>query len=261
MKEAQEEVARRLRPVTAFYLREARLLIEKAEGERDRLEALISRRLNGEPLSRILGEAEFWSLPFVLSHATLEPRPDSEILVETALKIFPEKQARLRLCDLGTGSGCLLVSLLHERPHAFGIGVDLSFKALETARGNAVRNGTGERAAFVQAHWCAGLFASFDLVVSNPPYIARSVLSALAPEVCDHDPVLALDGGEDGLCAYRLLLDQVPAILAENGRFLVEIGYDQGESVPHLARMSGWRIEAIIPDYAGHPRVVIMNRS
>jgi release factor glutamine methyltransferase len=228
--------------------------------KQNELDAVIKRRLNHEPLSRILGEAEFWSLPFEVSKDTLEPRPDSETLVEAALKYAPYPDAHLKILDLGTGSGCLLIALLHERQKAFGIGVDRSMGALQTARRNAKLNHVADRAYFLQGDWAASINAEFDLVISNPPYISTSVVETLQPEVINHDPRLALDGGADGLNAYRTIFQNLGKLLKKTGYGLVEIGYDQGVSVPALAREYGLVVLDVINDLAHHPRVVLLQR-
>ncbi|MGX7709096.1 peptide chain release factor N(5)-glutamine methyltransferase [Methylobacterium sp. Gmos1] len=220
-----------------------------------RLDAFLARRAAGEPVARIIGAWEFWGLPFGLSPETLVPRPDTETLVEAALALKPEGPHRI--ADLGTGSGCILVALLTEWPRAFGLGLDRSTGALRTARANAARNGVAERAAFAAGDWAAPLAGPFDLVVANPPYIASAVIAGLSGEVRDHDPRLALDGGPDGLDAYRAILAEVPRILAPGGHLLVEIGYDQEESLRRLAAAHDLAAE-VRRDLAGHPRVVAM---
>lgn len=223
-----------------------------------------ARRLAGEPVARILGEWEFWGLPFRLSPGTLVPRPDTETLVEAALRLFPEPARPLRLVDLGTGSGCILVALLHERANAYGIGLDRSQDALTTARENAEANGVGARAAFLRGSWLDAVSGPFDLIVSNPPYIAGSVIPTLDAEVRAHDPVTALDGGPDGLDAYRAILSGVarrPGLLAPEGALALEIGYDQADAVAELGRAAGFSGIAVARDLAGHPRVVTLRPS
>jgi release factor glutamine methyltransferase len=225
--------------------------------EAERLQSSARRRLTREPVARILGMREFWGLPFALSPATLEPRPDTETLVDAALELVPDRSAALRLLDLGTGSGCLLVALLFELPQAAGVGVDRSLDALATARRNASRNGVGRRARFVAADWAAPLAARFDLVVSNPPYIRRSEIAGLAPEV-RHDPPAALDGGPDGLDAYRAILAEAGRLLAPDGFGAVEIGHDGAGAVAGLAREHGLAVARIVPDLGGRPRVMVL---
>jgi release factor glutamine methyltransferase len=219
-----------------------------------------ARRLAREPVARILGEREFWGLPFALSPGTLVPRPDTETVVETVLRLLPARDAPLRILDLGTGSGCLLVALLHERPRAHGIGVDRAVDALATARGNARRNGVGDRAGFVASDWASAVGGAFDLVVSNPPYIRSALVRILDPDVRDHDPAAALDGGEDGLEAYRIILREAGRLLAPGGLMALEIGYDQEESLRRLAAPLGLAVEAVERDLAGHPRCVALKR-
>ncbi|PXW55580.1 [protein release factor]-glutamine N5-methyltransferase [Methylobacterium sp. B4] len=229
-----------------------------------RLGRVAARRLAGEPVARILGEWEFWGLPFALSPETLVPRPDTESVVEAALGLFPGREHPLRLADLGTGSGCILVALLHERPDAFGLGLDRSAGALAVARNNAVANGVGARAAFLCGSWLDALKGPFDLIVSNPPYIAAPVIATLDPEVRLHDPRAALDGGVDGLDAYRAILSglaQRPDLLAPGGALVLEIGYDQGEALSAFVQDAGFAEARIGRDLAGRDRVVTLTPS
>lgn len=224
------------------------------------LEDKVRRRLAREPLARILGEREFWGLPFGLSPETLVPRPDSETVVEAALACCPDRTAPLRILDLGTGSGCLLVALLHELCRATGIGLDRSTVALRTAQRNADRNGVGRRAGFVASDWGAALDGRFDLVVANPPYIATPMLAGLAPEVRRHDPGPALDGGPDGLAAYRIILRDGRRLLAPGGTLVLEVGYDQENAVRQLGEDAALLWRRTVQDLAGHPRAVVLGR-
>jgi release factor glutamine methyltransferase len=219
-----------------------------------------ARRLNHEPVARIVGGREFWGLPFHLSPETLVPRPDTETLVETVLDLLPDRQAALRMVDFGTGSGCILVALLHELPHATGLGIDLSFGALVTARANADDNRVGKRCHFALSRWADAVSGPFDLIVSNPPYIASGVLPSLDQEVREHDPRLALDGGPDGLEPYRILLTEAERLLAPGGLLAVEIGYDQAEALSRLAKLHDLEILRIAHDLSGNPRCVAMRR-
>ena len=228
--------------------------------EADTLANFARRRLAHEPVARIVGEREFWGLPFGLSPETLVPRPDTETVVETALGLVPDRAAPLRIADFGTGSGCLLVALLHELPNAAGLGIDLSFEALVTARRNAWANGVGARAHFALSRWAEGVSGPFDLIVSNPPYIASPVIPGLDPEVRDHDPLLALDGGPDGLEPYRIILGEAGRLLAPGGLLVVEIGYDQAQDVKDLARAHGLEILNVVYDLSGSPRCVALKR-
>jgi release factor glutamine methyltransferase len=223
------------------------------------LEAALARRAAGEPVARILGAWEFWGLPFALVPETLVPRPDTETVVEAALAALPERRAPLRLLDLGTGTGCLLVALLTELPNAFGIGLDRSEAALRAARKNAQTNGVGGRARFACGDWCASLRGPFDLVVSNPPYIPAATIAGLDREVAEHDPPAALDGGADGLDAYRRILGEIGAggILAPGAPVVVEIGYDQAVDVRTIGTEAGLTFTRLAKDLAGHDRALI----
>jgi release factor glutamine methyltransferase len=230
--------------------------------EQARAEALLARRLAGEPLSRIRGEREFWSLPFRLSPATLDPRPDSETLIAAALRLFPDRQARLRILDLGTGSGCLLLSLLTEYQQAWGVGIDLAPLAAATAAANAQALGLTDRAAFLGADWTTALrtenTARFDLVVSNPPYIPAEDIAELSPEVRVYDPRLALDGGSDGLAAYQRMIPEFKRLLRPGGWGLLEIGAGQADAVADMCMKCGVLVTDVISDLAAHPRIVIV---
>jgi release factor glutamine methyltransferase len=229
--------------------------------EAETLAAFTHRRLGHEPVARIVRVREFWGLPFRLSPETLVPRPDTETVVETALDLLPDRQAPLRIVDFGTGSGCILVALLHELPRATGLGVDLSFGALVTARTNAVDNRVGGRCHFALSRWADAVSGTFDLMVSNPPYIASGVIPTLDEEVREHDPTLALDGGPDGLEPYRILLSEAGRLLAPQGLLVVEIGYDQAEDLVSLARIYGLEILRVAHDLSDNPRCIAMKRS
>jgi release factor glutamine methyltransferase len=207
-----------------------------------RIQALARRRLAREPVSRILGEKEFFSLTFALSPDVLVPRPETEILVETALHALgPEPRRGLRIADLGTGSGAILLSLLHARSDASGVGTDRSEAALRVAHDNAVRLRLAQRVAFLACDFASALGAGFDLLVSNPPYVARTDLPTLEPEVRDHDPLLALDGGPDGLAGYRRIAADAFRVLAPGGHLVVELGAGQGAAVAALFTRAGLR--------------------
>jgi len=222
---------------------------------------LIDRRAMREPVSRILGRREFWSLDFALDAATLDPRPDSETLVDAALQLIPDVTRHWRILDLGTGTGCLLLALLSERPNAWGVGLDLAPAALRVARDNARRLGLADRLALVAADWAKPLNARFDLVISNPPYIAEAELAGLAPEVTRWDPRAALVAGGDGLDAYRSILPALTRLLRPDGVAVLEIGRDQAEAVRGLAALQGLEDPRIRADLAGRPRCAIMGGS
>ena len=221
-----------------------------------RLLALAHRRLAGEPIDRLIGTAGFHGLDFALSPATLVPRPDTETVVDAVLARFAPEDAFV-FADLGVGSGAILVSILAERPHAFGVAVDLSIEALATAHRNAVANGVVERAAFLAGSYAEALApAAFDAIVSNPPYIATAEIDTLDAEVRLHDPRLALDGGADGLDAYRALAPQAASALVPGGLLAVEIGWRQGADVLSVLAADGFEDLRLLPDLAGRDRVV-----
>ena len=212
--------------------------------ESNRLEAFATRRVNGEPVARILGQKEFWGLPLKLSTATLVPRPDTETVVELALEIIRAAPPRaLRIADLGAGTGAILLALLHELPAALGVGTDISLEALRIARRNAADLGLASRAAFVACNYAAALAGPFDLIVSNPPYIRSADIAGLSPEVRDHDPRTALDGGVDGLDAYRALVPQAADRLAPGGALVVEGGKGQSGPIEALMTAAGLSVQ------------------
>ncbi|WP_321501268.1 peptide chain release factor N(5)-glutamine methyltransferase [Breoghania sp.] len=232
--------------------------------EVSRLNAHLEARLSHRPVGRILGRREFWGLEFSLSSETLEPRPDTETLVEAALDLVAARalaSAPLRILDLGTGTGAILISLLHELPHAWGLASDIQPGALETARRNAIANGVDGRAAFVCMSWMDALSGPWDLIVSNPPYIRSAVIDELDEGVRAHDPMLALDGGEDGLAPYRSVVQQAfEALSGEGAALILEIGFDQGREVSDLCRLAGFGNVMIRQDLAGCDRVVVARR-
>jgi release factor glutamine methyltransferase len=225
-----------------------------------RLENFTRRRLEGEPVARILGIKEFWGLPLKLSAETLVPRPDTETLVELALEMLranPAPNHSMRIADLGTGSGAILLAMLSELPDARGFGTDISAAALQTAEANAVHLGLADRAIFIACDYAAGLSGPFDLIVSNPPYVRSADIAGLAIEVRDHDPHLALDGGTDGLAAYRALIPQAARLLGPRGALVVEAGAGQSGQIEGLMTAVGLTPEsAPKADLAGIPRAV-----
>lgn len=229
-------------------------------GAEARLDEMVARRAGREPVSRILGRREFWSLEFALTPDTLDPRPDSEVVVAAALDAVPARHQSLRVLDLGTGSGCLLLALLSELPRATGVGVDLVPGACEAARGNAARLGLAGRARIVQGSWDAAVGERFDLVVSNPPYVPSGDIPGLAPEVARHDPQLALAGGADGLEAYRAIAEVLPGVLAPRGAAFLEIGDTQADAVSGILANQGLWIAAVHQDLGGRPRCVVAAR-
>jgi release factor glutamine methyltransferase len=219
--------------------------------------ALLKRALAHEPLSRIQGTRSFWGLDFVLSPDTLDPRPETETLVEAIVARLTDRDRTYRFLDLGTGTGCLLLALLSDYPQATGIGVDRAEGAVATARRNAERLGCADRVSFEIADWGAGLEGRFDIVVSNPPYIETGEIPRLPLEVRDFDPRLALDGGTDGLAVYRRIAGDLPRLLAPGGIFVCEIGMGQEMPVTQILAGHGLAVEAVVPDLAGIARCVV----
>ncbi|WP_297368683.1 peptide chain release factor N(5)-glutamine methyltransferase [Acidocella sp.] len=246
--------------------REARLLLMHAlsctqagliahdEVDQARYAPLLARRETHEPLAYITGHKEFWGLDFLVSPATLIPRPDTETLIEAVLDSGLEPATML---DLGTGTGCLLLAMLHERPHAFGVGIDLNPKAAALAAQNAARLGLGARAAFLAGSWADALDARFDLILSNPPYIEHATIPSLMPDVAGFEPVLALDGGADGLTAYRAILKALPRLLAPAGLCVLELGAGQYPALAALAAAAGFAT-TVKPDLSGIDRAALV---
>lgn len=227
--------------------------------QEEQLEAIVARRIAGEPVARIAGEKEFWSRPFRLGTETLVPRPETETLIEASLALFPDRDAALNVLDLGTGSGILLAAILLERPNAKGVGLDKSEAALLVARDNLDRLGVGARARWVHGDWAAARGERYDLILSNPPYIPSKDIAALAREVREHEPRLALDGGLDGCDAYRAIIAELPQLLSEQGAVVLELGIGQEAAVADIARGQGLVVAgAAKPDLAGIPRALIL---
>lgn len=220
----------------------------------------ITRRLKHEPVSRILGHREFWSLDFTVTAATLDPRPDTETLVEAVLAQLPDRQAPRRLADFGTGTGCILLALLTELPQSYGVGIDRSAEAARVAAGNAVSLGLAGRTGFVIGDWAESVAGGFDVVVSNPPYIPSAQIERLDAEVADYDPLTALDGGADGLDAYRHLAPEFARMLKPGGLAAFEIGQGQDRDVAALCQAAGLQVIEIRSDLAGIGRAVIARK-
>ena len=209
------------------------------EHERASLESQLARRAAHEPVSRIVGHRHFWTLNLSVTPDTLDPRPDTETLIEAAVAAIPDRKTPLTVLDLGTGTGALLIALLSEYPEATGIGVDLSPGALAVAKANAEAHGVGDRVAFRRGSWADGVDGPFDLIVSNPPYIEQGDLAGLPPEVREHDPMLALDGGADGLDAYRAIVPALSRLMMGSSLAILEIGAGQGDDVVAIAEAIG----------------------
>ncbi len=229
--------------------------------DRARFAALAARRAAREPLAYITGQRGFWTLDLAVNPDTLVPRADSETLVEAALAALPDRDAVVRILDLGTGSGCLLLAALSEFGRAFGVGVDLSPGAALAAARNARSCGLADRSAFVVGDWAAPLGSGFDLVLCNPPYIASADLPALMPEVARHEPHEALDGGPSGLDCYATLLPALPALLRPGGVAVLELGQGQSQDVAALAERAGLTQLATRQDLAGIARALVLGEA
>jgi release factor glutamine methyltransferase len=243
---------------------EARWLIEEAAGDAVRLEAMVARRLAGEPVDRVIGRRGFWTLDIKVTPDVLSPRSDTETIVRAVLQDVEQRQATLkplRILDLGTGSGAILLALLAALPMADGLGIDISEAALAVARENAERNGLSARASFRLGHWASNLEGQFDIIVSNPPYIPAADIAGLEPEVRDFDPHVALDGGEDGLEPYRIILSQITPLLAPEGLVAFEFGQGQGPDVGAIARSNGFDVFCFSDDLNGIQRIVNLIQS
>jgi len=228
--------------------------------EMDRVNEVAARRLNREPVARILGHKEFWNLTLTINEAVLVPRPETETIVEAALESIDARGLRsgaIRILDIGTGSGALLLALLSESPNAFGVGIDLDADALRVARDNANRLGFERRTMLVKGNYADAVAGGFDLVVANPPYVATDEIATLAPEVRDHDPILALDGGADGLRAYRAIATAADRLLSPEAHLIVEIGIGQSAAVSALFAKAGLDTQPDVrSDLAGIPRAL-----
>lgn len=244
---------------------EAAQLISQSERvltpeQQARLEALAARRLAREPMSQILGYRDFWKDRFIVTRDVLTPRPDSETLIEAVLEALPDSDAPLTILDLGTGSGCLLLSLLREYPRALGIGIDISEAAARIARQNATALGLSGRSLFVVSHWMQALQMPFDMIISNPPYIERGQKDALDPEVKDYEPEGALYAGEDGLEAYSHMIAKLPALMKRHGVAVIELGAGQAGAVGALAQQHGLNVCECHADLGGIDRAMVLSK-
>ena len=224
---------------------------------------LTSRRANGEPLQYITGHQEFYGLDFEVNHDVLIPRPETELLVETALGLIGDSDSAPSICDVGTGSGCIIISLLHERQKARGLAIDISTAAVRLALRNAIRHQVSERTSFMVADGFTAFRknkVSFDLIVSNPPYIVDRDFPELQREVREHEPRMALTSGDDGLTMIRRLLNEAPLFLVDSGYMLFEIGYDQRVAVEQLIDAQVWTVVAVRNDLQGIPRAVTLQK-
>ena len=242
-----------------FLISHAEVLLTTEEWEH--YEQVVQRRASGEPLQYITGAQDFFGLEFIVTRDVLIPRPETELLVESALDLIRRRPAP-EICDVGTGSGCIAVSLVHELPQALAVAVDISQAALHVAQQNAERHGVRDRITFLESDCFAGLPANtvFDLIASNPPYVSADALGGLQREVRDHEPRVALSLGPDGLSVIRRLLTDAPAFLKPQGYLVLEIGFDQGEAVTRLVAEQSWKLIDIRPDLQGIPRIVLLQK-
>lgn len=226
----------------------------------ERFRDLIARRALREPVALIVGRREFWGLDFAVTRATLVPRPESELIVEEALRWIAPDAPGVRVLDIGTGTGCLAVSIASERPAAFVVATDISLGALLVARTNAIAHGVERQVRLVQTDLATGLATAADVIVCNPPYVPESAAAGLAPDVVRYEPGTALFGGADGLLVVRRLLAEAAVHLAPGGVLVVEFGYGQDDSVRDLAVAAGWRVERMLHDIQGIPRTIALRR-
>lgn len=242
-----------------------------SQTQSEHFSALIARRIAREPVGKILGQRAFWKHDFIVTRDVLEPRPDSETLIEESLKRFADHDRPLRILDLGTGSGCLLLTMLAEYPQSWGVGVDYSAAALQVARRNAIALGLNSRVSFLQSDWASALGvnaskgnrldAGFDLILCNPPYIPEGAIPFLAPEVKDYDPHRALSGGKDGLHPYRILANEWQRLLAPQGFAVMELGFGQHEAVSAIMQGAGLIVDGTGKDLANVERALIVKRN
>jgi release factor glutamine methyltransferase len=260
------ELDARLLAEVAFEMKPLELVTnERTEAWAKALEsmqAMATRRLKGEPVVRILGHKEFYGLSFKLNAATLVPRPETEMLVERVLELIQGRGKR-KILDLGTGTGCIAISILSSNPQASAIGVDIAPEAVAMAKANAEANGVKKRFDVREGNWFGPLKSAegFDVIVANPPYVASKVIETLKPEVREHDPRVALDGGSDGLEAYRTILATARIWLNSDGFLVLEVGYDQGRAVKGLVERAGFRDVRIERDLEGLDRMVVASHS
>ena len=254
------QLAEQLKAVSDTPLLDARYFVAETTDE-TQLASYVHRRLQGEPVAKIIGHKGFWSLELKVSKDTLDPRPDSETLIDAVLRLFPDKRGQYRILDMGTGSGCLLLACLSKYPNAQGIGIDASEQALKIARENArdFPKASFEHRDWTNPGYLQGL-GQFDIVVANPPYIPTQTVATLDKTVRLYDPMAALDGGTDGLDAYRAIVASVGLALKPQARLFFEIGQGQEKDVTVLAVEAGFELIASYPDLAGIVRCLVFKR-
>ena len=227
--------------------------------EKEKIKKAVDRRINHEPLDKIIGKKEFYKSTFKVSADVLSPRPDTEVLVETALELVKENKI-YNILDLGTGTGCILLSILKERPICRGIGVDISAKAIKIAQENARKLGVEKAVQFLNNDWKGLHLSNIDIIVSNPPYIPKAEIATLDKEVKNYDPLIALDGGQDGLQCYRDIAKIAPYLLNNKGYILLEVGYNQAEDVKNIFTKQGFKFISIKKDLSNIDRCVIFQK-
>ena len=227
-------------------------------GKEAQYRALVEKRARRQPIAQLIGRREFWGMNFVVSEHTLDPRPDSESVIEAVLERIKNRANQLKILDLGTGTGCLLLSLLSELPAANGTGVDICERALGVAKENALALGLAPRVSFVRSDWCERLEGEFDIILANPHYIEREVIPTLDPEVSQFEPKGALDGGADGLDCYRAIIKALPKVLAKDGLAAFEIGMGQERSLAAIAEENGLMVSGVKQDLGGIIRCVVI---
>ncbi len=233
---------------------------ELSDEESQGFESYIMRRLKREPVAKILEEKEFWGLKFKTTQATLDPRPDTETLIESVLRNFKDKERPFKILDLGTGTGCIIISLLKEYPNATGLGVDKSLDALQVARENSEKNNTANRLDFVQSDWFSNVTDKYDIIVSNPPYIKNDSIQHLSEEVALFEPKLALEGGNEGLDAYKNIAEKIEGFLNPHAKAFFELGKWQEEPVAEIINKKGFQVAEVWEDLAGVPRVMVFHK-
>lgn len=224
----------------------------------NKFEELLERRIKGEPIAKIIGKKSFWKHEFFVNSYTLDPRPDSEVIIEAALEILPDKKQEYSFLDLGTGSGCLIISLLGEYIKASGMAVDISLEALKITKKNAKNLQIENRLELKQQNWADGIIQKFDLIVSNPPYIPTTAIENLTDDVKKFDPMLALDGGQDGLDFYKYLAKQIKPLLKKDACAILEFGHNQSLYVEQIFKKYNYQVLKILKDLGGRDRAIIV---
>ncbi|MEK6733557.1 MAG: peptide chain release factor N(5)-glutamine methyltransferase, partial [Pseudomonadota bacterium] len=226
----------------------------------EKFQQLIQRRLNNEPVAKIIGKKSFWKSDFLVNNFVLDPRPDTEIIIEAALTAFPDKDTPLEFLDLGTGSGCIILSLLQEFPNAIAVAIDISEDALNIAKANAKSHLLENRVSFLKQNWADSLNKKFDLIVSNPPYIPSKDIENLSDDVKNYDPMLALDGGIDGLEPYHYLAKQLVNLLKKDSFAILEFGQGQAPYIKYIFEQNGYKTHKILKDLNNIERAIIIKK-